>query len=144
VDADTGEPIPGAVAVVIWLRAIPTPIQAHHEFFDARMAVSGRDGSFEIPRRSPPWFAFTIEPPLFNCSAPDYVLVGVGRDGSGGRTMKMRKRAAFPPGERARIRGTWTSIEFLPELMVAQFTELANRERAALGLPPIRSLRGGQ
>jgi hypothetical protein len=144
VDADTGEPIPGAVAVVIWLRVIPTPIQAHHEFFDARMAVSGRDGTFEIPRRSPPWFAFTIEPPLFNCSAPDYVLVGISAQDSGGRTIRMRRRTAFPPEERVRIRGTWTSIEFLPDTMVAQFTELANRERAGMGLPPIHSLRGGR
>jgi hypothetical protein len=143
VDADTGEPIPGAVAVVIWLRVIPTPIQAHHEFFDARMAVSGRDGTFEIPRRSPPWFAFTIEPPLFDYYVPGYVVVGTRKVEAGFREITTRRRSVLPPTERLRM-GTLGHMGWLMtnDLDVA-FTARANEERKKLGLPPITSLLGG-
>lgn len=143
VDADTGEPIPGAVAVVIWLRVIPTPVQAHHEFFDARMAVSGRDGTFEIPRRSPPWLAFTIEPPLFDYYVPDFVVVGTRKLGPATREVRARRRTALPPEERLRM-GTLGHMGWLmTNDLDIQFAAQANEERQKLGLPPIPSLLGG-
>ena len=60
VDAETGQPIQGAVALMTWLKLVYAVIQTNTEFYDAREAVSGPDGTFEIPRLTPPFFRFNI------------------------------------------------------------------------------------
>lgn len=60
VDAETGEPIQGAVVLMIWYKLVYAVVQTNMEFYDAREAVSGPDGTFEIPRLSPPFFRFRI------------------------------------------------------------------------------------
>lgn len=59
-DAETGQPIPGAVVLMIWFKLVDVLIQTKTEFYDAREAVSGPDGTFEIPRLTPPFFTFRI------------------------------------------------------------------------------------
>jgi hypothetical protein len=54
VDMETGQGIPGAVVLAIWLEKVPTPIEMHTRFYDAREVVSGPDGSFEILVERPP------------------------------------------------------------------------------------------
>ena len=80
VDAETGQPIPGAIFVVIWMRSIPTPAHAAEQFNDARVAVTDADGRFAIPPRDPPWLSFLIPPPLVTCIAPNYApyMIDVG------------------------------------------------------------------
>lgn len=72
VDVETGQGIPGAVVLAIWLEKVPTPIEMHTRFYDAREVVSGPDGRFEIPRRVPPFFTFRILEPTFKVFAPGY------------------------------------------------------------------------
>jgi hypothetical protein len=72
VDVETRQGIPGAVVLAIWLEKVPTPIEMHTRFYDAREVVSGPDGSFEIPRRPPPFFTFRILEPEFKVFAPGY------------------------------------------------------------------------
>lgn len=60
VDAETGQPIQGAVVLMIWLRLVDVLIETKTEFYDAREAVTGPDGTFEIPRLTPPFFRFRI------------------------------------------------------------------------------------
>lgn len=72
VDVETGQPIAGAVVLVVWYEAVPTPVQTNQKFFDAREVVTGPDGRFEVPRRSPPFFAFRIFDPHVIYFAPGY------------------------------------------------------------------------
>jgi hypothetical protein len=72
VDVETGQGIPGAVVLAIWLEKVPTPIEMHTRFYDAREVLTGPDGSFEIPRRPPPFFTFRILEPTFKVFAPGY------------------------------------------------------------------------
>ena len=60
VDAETGRPIPGAVVLIVWLKLVYALVQTNTEFYDAREAVTGPDGTFEIPRLTPPFFTFRI------------------------------------------------------------------------------------
>src|SRR5207249_575775 len=50
VDAETGQPIVGAVVLVVWWEAVFTPIQTNRKFYDAREALTDAEGRFEAPR----------------------------------------------------------------------------------------------
>jgi len=72
VDLETGQPIAGAVVLAIWIELVDARIQTNTRFYDAREAVTGPDGRFEIPRRPPPFFTFRIPEPEFKIFAPGY------------------------------------------------------------------------
>ncbi len=48
IDADTGKPVEGVVVLGVWFKAYPTPGGASHEFYDAREAVTDKNGKFSI------------------------------------------------------------------------------------------------
>ena len=72
VDVETGQPIVGAVVLAIWIELVDALIQTNTRFYDAREAVTGPDGLFEIPRLKPPFFTFRIPEPEFKIFAPGY------------------------------------------------------------------------
>jgi hypothetical protein len=45
---------------MIWYKLVYAFVQTNMEFYDVRETVSGPDGTFEIPRLSPPFFSFRI------------------------------------------------------------------------------------
>ena len=72
VDVETGQPIAGAVALAIWWRLVPGLAHGTREFYDAREALTGPDGAFEIPRLSGlPW-ALGVQPAEITLFAPAY------------------------------------------------------------------------
>ena len=72
VDVETGQPIAGAVVLAIWIELVDALIQTNTRFYDAREAVTGPDGLFEIPRLKPPFFTFRIPEPEFKVFAPGH------------------------------------------------------------------------
>ena len=48
VNAETGEPIPGVVALGVWYTSIPTPAGSTSHFHDARETVTDEKGEFTI------------------------------------------------------------------------------------------------
>jgi hypothetical protein len=57
---------------MIWYKLVYAVVQTNMEFYDAREAVSGPDGTFEIPRLTPPFFSFRIDRPRWTLFAPGY------------------------------------------------------------------------
>lgn len=49
VDADTREPIEGAVVLGTWDTESPTVAGAHYDYYDARETLTDKDGEFSIP-----------------------------------------------------------------------------------------------
>ncbi|MBW1783630.1 MAG: carboxypeptidase regulatory-like domain-containing protein [Deltaproteobacteria bacterium] len=49
VDADTGEPIEGVVVLGVWRSEFATPAGGVSDFYDAREAVTDKNGDFSIP-----------------------------------------------------------------------------------------------
>ena len=49
VDADTGEPIEGVVALVVWYTEYLTVAGAMHDYYDARETVTDENGEFVLP-----------------------------------------------------------------------------------------------
>lgn len=49
IDADTGEPVEGAVVLATWSREYSTVAGAVSKFYDARETVTDRKGDFSIP-----------------------------------------------------------------------------------------------
>ena len=84
VDAETGMPLSGAHVMVAWERDNPNPVHWTQSFYDAREAVTGTSGRFEIPRdrRFP---TFLIRGPRFAVFAPGYVAEAEDVTPSGGR-----------------------------------------------------------
>lgn len=143
VDIDTSEPIPGAVAMAVWLEIVPTPVQANHKFYDVRVAVSDGNGDFEILRREPPFFSSRIERlPRFDYYASGYQLIRLATAPDGTRVVQMRKRTALSEEERLRHPGTG-NVDWIPRDKLTELTRSVNARRQEMGLHPIRSLRGG-
>ena len=72
VDVETGQGIAEAVILAIWLETWSSPIETHTRFYDAKEALTRPDGTFEIPRLTPPFFRFRIMEPEFRVFAPGY------------------------------------------------------------------------
>lgn len=138
VDVETGQPIAGAVVLVVWWEAVPTPVQTNQKFYDAREAVTDANGRFEVPRRSPPFFSFRIFDPKISYFAPGYepiaevVTPPEGQPFVAPTVVQMR-----PLKTREELlnksRGYPTSI---PENKIPEFLKAINVERRTLGLQP--------
>ncbi len=139
VDVETGQGIPGAVVLAIWLEKVPTPIEMHTRFYDAREVLTGPDGTFEIPRRSPPFFTFRILEPTFKVFAPGYaedrwvVTPPTGQALVDPTTIEMRRlRTREDLLKKSRGYPSEVPEDRMPELIRA-----INIERKMLGLDPI-------
>jgi len=73
VDSETGQPIAGAAIIVVWYEAVYAIVQTNQRFYDAVETVTGPDGRFEMPRRSPAFFGFRIFDPQVIYFAPGYI-----------------------------------------------------------------------
>jgi hypothetical protein len=74
VDFDTGDPIPGAYVMVMWIRDRPA-LHSGQSFYDAQETRTGPDGWFEIPyeRR---WLTAFVTRPDLRVFVPGYVREG--------------------------------------------------------------------
>jgi len=70
VDVETGQPIAGAVMLVVWWELHGIGFIGER-FYEAREAVTDAEGRFEVPRLGPPW-ALSVQPPRFHLFAPGY------------------------------------------------------------------------
>ncbi len=140
VDAESGKPIAGAVVLMIWLKLVYAFVQTNTEFYDAREAVTGPDGAFEIPRLDPPFFRFriiTYGPKVFAPSYAEHRWVVTPPTGQAlidptvieMRRLKTReeilqKSHFYPPSQ-------------VPEDRMPEYIRAINKEREMLGLKPI-------
>jgi hypothetical protein len=142
VDAATGQPIPGAVFTVIWVKEISFPFQAIERFFDARVAVADEHGRFEIPRRSRPFlFLGVVKPPYLSCIAPwhaPYQRVGA-EDGP----ISVRLVPFLSAEDRKRVGSCGSFPGTIPHEKRLQFEQMINEKRRQMGLQPISFAAGG-
>lgn len=143
VDVDTGQPIAGAVAIVVWLRDVPNPVQGHQIYNDARVAVSDANGEFEIPRRSPPFFRMGIEEPRFDYAAPGYVLWNIDAVWKKPGLVEMKRLKALSQEQRFRQRGTGR-YGLIPLEEQQRLLKGVNAERRRMGLRAMEDLGGEQ
>jgi hypothetical protein len=139
VDAETGQPIQGAVFLMIWYKLVYAVVQTNMEFYDAKEAVSGADGTFEIPRLSPPFFSFRITrygPKVFAPGYAEHRWVVTPPTGEA--------LVDFTVVEMRRLRTRQERLEALtiavlpsvPDEKKPFFTQAVIRERKNLGLDP--------
>ncbi len=143
VDADTGQPIAGAVAIVVWQRNVPNPVQGHQIYNDARVAVSNANGEFEIPRRSPPFFRMGIDEPRFDYAAPGYVLSNIEAVWKKPGLVEMKRLKTLSEEQRFRQRGTG-HYGMIPLDEQQRLLEGVNAERRRMGLRAMERLGGEQ
>jgi hypothetical protein len=141
VDADTGEPIRGAVAYAIWLEVVPNPIDSKKRFYDMKFAVTNDAGEFHIDRRPAPFFASRIEQPLFDYVAPHYQIVSMSSREDRDRIVVLRNWSRIPRGETIPTTG-FGYVSFIPHERVRDVLETINTRRARMGLPPLLTLGG--
>jgi hypothetical protein len=141
VDADTGEPIRGAVAYAIWLELVPNPVHGTQRFYDVRFAVSDETGEFEIPAGSKPLlFPSGYEGPIFDFIAPGYQIASVGSDESR-QVIRFRGWGRLRSEERSAIRGLGNYVLVTPERRRGVLDAI-NEIRRRMGLVPFATLGG--
>jgi len=138
VDADTGQPLPGAVVVARWLRVVIYPLHSSTIRHAAREAATDKDGAFVIEARkleeqAPPR---TLHP-FFVVFLPGYAVHRRG-DLSKESTVIGLRRLRSPEDrlENVQFNDPYT-ITDSPFDEIPQFTKLVNQERVALGLDPL-------
>lgn len=138
VDAETGQPIPGAAVLVVWWESVPNPVQMSRRFYDARETVTDATGKFEVPRLSPPFFSFRIMDPQVTYFAPGYEPVAKivtppeGQPFVAPTVVQMRRLRTRE--ERVEFQGRLPPpipFEKMPNLL-----RLLNEERRQLGFEP--------
>jgi len=72
VDVETGQPIACATVAAVWWDQYPLGLK----FYDAREAISGEDGRFEIPRLDIPLTKLSVGAPQLHFLAPGYLPPG--------------------------------------------------------------------
>ncbi len=139
VDIETGQPIPGAVAVVIWWEAVFTPVQTNQKFYEAREAVTDAAGRFEVPRLPPPFFEFRIFRPGVMVFAPGHkweatIVTPPEAERFVAPTVVQMRRLKTREELRKKSR-SWPST--IPEEKIMEFLKAVNVERQMLGLKPM-------
>ena len=141
VDADTGQPIPGALAYVIWLKITLTPVQSRQEYYAVHFAVSNHVGEYEIPAlKNPPMFRAWHDGPLHSFAVAGYQRIET-LERESYTVSRWRPFSRIPETERNyATSGLYTA--FIPEQKAREMLERVNAARQQLGLPPFRTLRG--
>ncbi len=152
VDVETAQPIAGAVVLAIWIELVDALVQTNTQFYDAREAVTGPDGRFEISRRKPPFFTFRILEPEFKIFAPGYaehrwiVTPPTGQALVDPTVIEMRllktreeRRRNLPaiPGVFYTSEPSGGALKtVVPRSKIENFLRVLNEEEKALGLKP--------
>ncbi len=135
VDAQTNDPIPGAIFVAQWERWIPNPVHSKWWFNDARAAVADKDGKFEIPGRWPPLLSSLIGLVRLTCVAPGYApYVSVGPE----HAQMTVRLTPLPPSQREDRGSSWSSeLGSIPDDRLKKLEASVNAKRRQLGLRPV-------
>lgn len=137
-DVETGQPIAGAAVLAIWWERVDTPVQTNRKFYEAREAVTDADGRFEIPRLSPPFFAFRFFPTQVIYFAPGYeahtkvVTPPDGQPFVAPTIVQMRRLKTLEE-----LRQKSRARPDIPEEKMVEFIWAVNIERKMLGFDPI-------
>jgi len=141
IDVDTDEPIPGAVAIVIWLQDYPGPVHEHIKFYDARVAVAKANGEFEISRRESPFFTFGIETPRFDYAAPGYVLWNLEEVWKKAGVVKMKRQDSLSRAELIKRLGGTGRAGMISDEKRDELLKIVNAAREKMRLKPMDRLR---
>ncbi len=138
VDLETGKPIAGAVVLAVWWEVIATPVQGKSRFHDAKEAVTGADGRFEMPGLSVSFWKLGVQPAQFTVFVPGYVWLATVVTPSDGQrfvapTLVQMKRLKTQDELLQKSRGYPSRI---PEGKMPELLKAINIERDMLGLPP--------
>lgn len=145
VDAETGQPIRGAVVFAVWTREIALIIQTNTYFFEACEALTGENGEFVIDARAVETSApSTVRRAYFEVFFPGY------------STLRRRPQTerGFASGDIEQGGASWGLVRLVtreqrlqvirsipgiavPPDKVPNVIRLLNVERAALGLDPV-------
>ncbi len=137
VDVETDQPIPGAVALAVWWKLVPNLVAGNREFYDAREAVTGPDGTFEIPRLSLQLWPLGVQPAEIILFAPGYRREATVVTPSGGQrfvapTVVKMQRLKTRDERRKFLLGRLPGG--IPHQRMRQYIKAINVERSALGL----------
>lgn len=139
VDLETGQPIAGAVILVVWWEAVFSPLgHPTEKFYDAREAVTDAEGRFEVPRLSVPFWELGIQAPQITIFAPGYVWQATlvtppdGQEFVDPTVVEMRRLRT----REERIHNLYRYPPSIPDYKMLRLLEAISKERVSLGLKP--------
>lgn len=150
VDAETRQPLAGAVVLAVWYQE--TPVAPHgpaKDYHDALELLTDRNGEFVVAERTHFTLIGRILDPEFVVYSPGYAsFPGLGAWPQDSREIDeaYAKRefnfglAKLKTREERLRRHTSLGVLKVPDAKMPNLIRLVNEEGRALGLPPIRSL----
>ncbi|MBI3455805.1 MAG: hypothetical protein HY002_08455 [Candidatus Rokubacteria bacterium] len=148
VDAETGQPLVGAVVLAIWYREVPTaPHGPAVDYHDALEVLTDANGDFEIPAKTHFTPIGKIREPDFVVYYPGYAVYPSDRARPQGEQVDAayaRRLFRFELSE-VKTREEWVRVgdptgrtSKVPESRIPNLVRLVNKQRQDLGLQPIR------
>lgn len=150
IDAETKEPLVGAVVLAIWYREAPG-LGGHGpavDYHDALEALTDAQGEFTVPAKTHLTTIGKIREPEFVIYYPGYGYYSgfqvhpIGKEITAAYEQKffhVELRQLKIREERMKVRDiTASSISDVPDAKMPHLVDLVNKERLDLGLQPIR------
>ncbi len=138
VDLETGQPVVGAVMVVVWLEIYGVGLTGHR-FYDASEALTDAQGRWEIQRLRASFWKLGIQPPTFHLFAPGYAPeadIVTPRDGEVFVHPTVTKMRRLKTREEI-LQKSRSRPDFVPPEKIPEFIRAINVERRSLGLDEI-------
>jgi hypothetical protein len=144
IDADTGQPLAGAVVVARWFLEHPLAVHGTATAYDVDEVLTDDQGGFVIPRRTHATLVGSIQEPRFTIYALGYGPYPGFHRAPTGEAMETAFRDVTvvelvqgkTPKERSNYMG-WALPMGVTEEQVPTLYRLINLESKSLGLPPI-------
>lgn len=140
IDAETRQPIQGAVVFVEWLSGTPTPAGRIDEFYDATEVLTDEQGYFRIEKKGSwnPWTNWMLKATGLIYKAGYGAVTNLGAPSAIRRRAEIQKSRSSE--ERRKMGPNWFhDIEFengLPVFLLKRLTTAEDR-RKNLGIAPI-------
>jgi hypothetical protein len=147
IDAETKQPIAGAVVLAVWFREAPAaPHGPAVDYHDALEALTDEHGEFAVPERTHMTLFGSIREPDFVVFAPGYAFypsLDAWPQGNevdlayARRIFRVELSRLQTPEERVKLGSPSIWVSKVPEPSMPNLVRLVNQERHALGLPAI-------
>lgn len=148
VDAETGQPLVGAVVLAIWYREVPVaPHGPAVDYHDSVEVLTDSQGEFVIPAKTHFTAIGKIREPQFVVYYPGYAFYPSLQARPQGRDVTLAYEARIfhvelfkltALRERVQVGDVPPGVAKVPDANMPSLVRLFNKERQELGLPPVR------
>lgn len=138
VDAETKQPVVGAVALIVWHKYVPVGAHMPRQFVDATEALTDEKGEFAVPQQTHVVVFGSMDEPGLVIYSPGYSPYSSTAYKNQVHDVQLKKLKTREERVRVADLSVYVSND-VPARKVPSLVRLLNHERKELGLRPISS-----